>query len=487
MTGVATGRTGRRGRLLVTALAATVLVATALIGTASSAQATQQQTATVRVATLPIANALPMDLGIRKGFFQAEGHRDQQDDAAERQRRRPRGREQERRHRLPRLRPDDDRAHAGDSVHRCRRERGRGHDERRQLAEHPRQGRQLDPWAGRPPRQDGRRERAQGRRRGDDPGGAAEARRRPELRQPARTAVPGDALGLEQRPGRRGLDARAVPLADPERRRPHGDGSRPRARTVLAHRRLRRAERVDHGATRPSRRASGGRSTARSRTRRRTRTRSATCCPAASRNVRLPIWSPLVDREKLVQLARYTKQYGVISNLPNLAAMVPSTVTGGKNLQGTVGNRFIALRLDGVGLTTVAGRPLHVRRQRHVEDPELPAHRARREQVDERQRRRAGDVDGDAQEGHVHDQLGGHAEAAGGRCASRKAVRGGAPRAPLPPTARSARRGDLDVEQQRRRPGRERRHEPRRAPRRARRASRCGAPRSRSRVRGRRC
>src|SRR6266540_6052563 len=75
--------------------------------------------------------------------------------------------------------------------------------------------------------------------------------------------------------------------------------------------------------------------------------------PAASRNVRLPIWSPLVDRAKLSQLARYTKQYGVISTLPNLTAMVPSIVTGGKNLQATVGNRFIALRLDGFAVKTL--------------------------------------------------------------------------------------------------------------------------------------
>jgi NitT/TauT family transport system substrate-binding protein len=72
--------------------------------------------------------------------------------------------------------------------------------------------------------------------------------------------------------------------------------------------------------------------------------------PAASRNVRLPIWSPVVDRTKLSQLAGYAKRYGVIPTLPNLVAMVPSIVTGGKNLQGTVGNRFIALRLDGVGV-----------------------------------------------------------------------------------------------------------------------------------------
>jgi NitT/TauT family transport system substrate-binding protein len=75
--------------------------------------------------------------------------------------------------------------------------------------------------------------------------------------------------------------------------------------------------------------------------------------PAATRNVRLPIWSPLVDRDKLTQLAKYTKEFGVISTLPNLTLMVPSSVTGGKNLQATVGNGFITLRLDGKPVTTL--------------------------------------------------------------------------------------------------------------------------------------
>jgi NitT/TauT family transport system substrate-binding protein len=75
--------------------------------------------------------------------------------------------------------------------------------------------------------------------------------------------------------------------------------------------------------------------------------------PAATRNVRLPIWSPLVDRQKLTQLAKYTKEFGVISTLPNLTLMVPSSVTGGKNLQGTVGNGFITLRLDGKPVRTL--------------------------------------------------------------------------------------------------------------------------------------
>jgi NitT/TauT family transport system substrate-binding protein len=73
--------------------------------------------------------------------------------------------------------------------------------------------------------------------------------------------------------------------------------------------------------------------------------------PPATRNVRLPIWSPLIDREKLTQLARYAKEFDVIATLPNLSAMVPSSVTGGKNLQGTVGDRFITLRLDGKPVT----------------------------------------------------------------------------------------------------------------------------------------
>jgi hypothetical protein len=73
--------------------------------------------------------------------------------------------------------------------------------------------------------------------------------------------------------------------------------------------------------------------------------------PAASRNVRLPIWSPLVDRNLVLQLARYAKEFGVISTLPNMTKILPSTITGGKTLQGAVGERFILLRLDGKAIT----------------------------------------------------------------------------------------------------------------------------------------
>ena len=76
--------------------------------------------------------------------------------------------------------------------------------------------------------------------------------------------------------------------------------------------------------------------------------------PAAQRTVRLPIWTTLVDRQKVAQLARYTKQYGVIDQLPNLAALIPAVIPGGKTLQGAVGNRFILLRQDGKAVKRLA-------------------------------------------------------------------------------------------------------------------------------------
>jgi NitT/TauT family transport system substrate-binding protein len=79
--------------------------------------------------------------------------------------------------------------------------------------------------------------------------------------------------------------------------------------------------------------------------------------PPGTQNVRLPIWSPLVDREQLLQLAKYTKQYEVISTLPNMIQLIPSSVSGGKTLQAAVSNRYILLRQDGKAVTALkAGR-----------------------------------------------------------------------------------------------------------------------------------
>jgi spore coat protein U-like protein len=73
--------------------------------------------------------------------------------------------------------------------------------------------------------------------------------------------------------------------------------------------------------------------------------------PAGTQNVRLPIWSPLVDRAKLGELARYMKEYGVISQLPNLTQLVPSSIASGLVLQGIVGGTSITLRLEGKRVT----------------------------------------------------------------------------------------------------------------------------------------
>jgi NitT/TauT family transport system substrate-binding protein len=69
--------------------------------------------------------------------------------------------------------------------------------------------------------------------------------------------------------------------------------------------------------------------------------------PAGTQNVRLPIWSPLVDRSKLQTLANYTRRYGVITKLPNMKQLVPNSIASGLVLQATVQGRRLLLRLDG--------------------------------------------------------------------------------------------------------------------------------------------
>jgi NitT/TauT family transport system substrate-binding protein len=73
--------------------------------------------------------------------------------------------------------------------------------------------------------------------------------------------------------------------------------------------------------------------------------------PPAIRNIRLPIWSPLADRDLLVQLARYLREYEVTPTVPNVSALVPSYIFGGKTLEAAVGNRYVLLRLNGRAVT----------------------------------------------------------------------------------------------------------------------------------------
>jgi NitT/TauT family transport system substrate-binding protein len=75
--------------------------------------------------------------------------------------------------------------------------------------------------------------------------------------------------------------------------------------------------------------------------------------PAASRNIRLPIWTTVFNRAQVLQLAQYAKKYGVITSLPNFTQFVPSSIDGGKILQATLGRQFITIRQDGKLVTSV--------------------------------------------------------------------------------------------------------------------------------------
>lgn len=69
--------------------------------------------------------------------------------------------------------------------------------------------------------------------------------------------------------------------------------------------------------------------------------------PAGTGNVRLPLWSPIIDRAKLRQTAQYARDFGVITKLPNMLQLVPRSITGGKTLQGQITTKAIKLLLDG--------------------------------------------------------------------------------------------------------------------------------------------
>ena len=79
--------------------------------------------------------------------------------------------------------------------------------------------------------------------------------------------------------------------------------------------------------------------------------------PAGTQNIRLPIWSTLVDRGKLQQLAGYARKYGVITRMPNMKQLVPNSIASGLVLQGTVQGRRVLLRVEGRTVTTLAVGP----------------------------------------------------------------------------------------------------------------------------------
>jgi len=62
--------------------------------------------------------------------------------------------------------------------------------------------------------------------------------------------------------------------------------------------------------------------------------------PAGTQNVRLPVWSPTIDRKQLLSLAKYAKEFGVINSLPNFTQLFPSAIRSGTAtglIEATVG------------------------------------------------------------------------------------------------------------------------------------------------------
>ena len=239
---------------------AILVVAAVFAAAAAGAQGGSTANTSLTVGVLPIANTLPLDLGIKKGFFEQQGIEIKKITA------------QSGNDIMLGLAnsnmdvgfagwvPGDDRPDERNPDLRDHAERGREHEPGDELAEHRRQGIELDPDPGGPGRQDHRGQRPQGRGRGDDQGRAREERHRPEHDQAPRTAVPGHAGRAAERPGRRDLDAGALPLAgDPARRgtRPDGSGADPRG--LLADRRLLRRAPTGPRRTRASPRSSARR------------------------------------------------------------------------------------------------------------------------------------------------------------------------------------------------------------------------------------
>jgi NitT/TauT family transport system substrate-binding protein len=72
--------------------------------------------------------------------------------------------------------------------------------------------------------------------------------------------------------------------------------------------------------------------------------------PAATRNVRLPIWTTTIDRKQLLTLAKDAKEFGVIQSLPNFTQLFPSAIRSGTAqglLEGAVSAKTLTLSSAG--------------------------------------------------------------------------------------------------------------------------------------------
>ena len=202
----ATDRRDRRGGVGLMRRALAGFVAAALLALAgcgddggSSGAKKEGGVTKVKVGVLPISNVAPLYLGMKKGFFKAEGLEVEPSIGQS-------GNELV----TGMVSGSTDFAFLGYVPLMSARSQGlpvkvvaqrrqRRGDRRQGVDADPHQEGQPDQEARGPRGQDDRRQRAQGRRRGRDQGGARQARRRPQLRQAARDPVPGDAGGAGRR------------------------------------------------------------------------------------------------------------------------------------------------------------------------------------------------------------------------------------------------------------------------------------------------
>jgi NitT/TauT family transport system substrate-binding protein len=72
--------------------------------------------------------------------------------------------------------------------------------------------------------------------------------------------------------------------------------------------------------------------------------------PAATRNVRLPVWTTTIDRKQLLALAKDAKEFGVITSLPNFTQLFPSDIRNGTavgTIEASVGAKTLKLTSAG--------------------------------------------------------------------------------------------------------------------------------------------
>jgi NitT/TauT family transport system substrate-binding protein len=78
--------------------------------------------------------------------------------------------------------------------------------------------------------------------------------------------------------------------------------------------------------------------------------------PAATRNVRLPVWTTTIDRKQLLVLAKDAKEFGVITSLPNFTQLFPSEIRSGTavgTIEATVSGKALKLTSQGVAAKTL--------------------------------------------------------------------------------------------------------------------------------------